>query len=185
MFALNYIIVKEPGARICSRHKSIIKSYFLIFFVVFSQWSVYVKLLSYLLRRTTVFVFDIIVIGRSQAKFQHESFGTKTGGAEEDRTPDPLLAKQVLSQLSYSPENFLHLRSAKARSQVLEIFAPSIIIVYFWCEGLQLKISIFNQLGTSYFISLVVYSKMLAFLSTLSFLKLMLSSFGSSISFET
>ena len=29
---------------------------------------------------------------------------TKSGGAEEDRTPDPLLAKQVLSQLSYSPE---------------------------------------------------------------------------------
>ena len=28
---------------------------------------------------------------------------TKSGGAEEDRTPDPLLAKQVLSQLSYSP----------------------------------------------------------------------------------
>ena len=28
------------------------------------------------------------------------------GGAEEDRTPDPLLAKQVLSQLSYSPLNF-------------------------------------------------------------------------------
>ena len=27
----------------------------------------------------------------------------KFGGAEEDRTPDPLLAKQVLSQLSYSP----------------------------------------------------------------------------------
>jgi hypothetical protein len=27
----------------------------------------------------------------------------KNGGAEEDRTPDPLLAKQVLSQLSYSP----------------------------------------------------------------------------------
>ena len=28
-------------------------------------------------------------------------------GAEEDRTPDPLLAKQVLSQLSYSPKIFL------------------------------------------------------------------------------
>ncbi len=28
---------------------------------------------------------------------------TEFGGAEEDRTPDPLLAKQVLSQLSYSP----------------------------------------------------------------------------------
>jgi hypothetical protein len=27
------------------------------------------------------------------------------GGAERDRTADPLLAKQVLSQLSYSPEN--------------------------------------------------------------------------------
>ena len=25
------------------------------------------------------------------------------GGDEEDRTPDPLLAKQVLSQLSYAP----------------------------------------------------------------------------------
>ena len=27
-----------------------------------------------------------------------------SGGAEGIRTPDPLLAKQVLSQLSYSPE---------------------------------------------------------------------------------
>ena len=28
------------------------------------------------------------------------------GGDEEDRTPDPLLAKQVLSQLSYTPVGF-------------------------------------------------------------------------------
>ena len=28
---------------------------------------------------------------------------TPFGGDEEDRTPDPLLAKQVLSQLSYTP----------------------------------------------------------------------------------
>ena len=28
---------------------------------------------------------------------------TSYGGAKEDRTPDPLLAKQVLSQLSYNP----------------------------------------------------------------------------------
>ena len=28
-------------------------------------------------------------------------------GDEEDRTPDPLLAKQVLSQLSYTPIAFL------------------------------------------------------------------------------
>jgi hypothetical protein len=29
------------------------------------------------------------------------------GGAEEARTPDPLLAKQVLSQLSYSPRELI------------------------------------------------------------------------------
>ena len=34
--------------------------------------------------------------GRSRAKI--------TGGADRDRTGDPLLAKQVLSQLSYSPK---------------------------------------------------------------------------------
>ena len=28
------------------------------------------------------------------------------GGADRDRTGDPLLAKQVLSQLSYSPDPF-------------------------------------------------------------------------------
>ena len=32
-----------------------------------------------------------------------DSVRTKHGGAERDRTADPLLAKQVLSQLSYSP----------------------------------------------------------------------------------
>jgi hypothetical protein len=30
----------------------------------------------------------------------------KSGGADRDRTGDPLLAKQVLSQLSYSPLTF-------------------------------------------------------------------------------
>ena len=29
--------------------------------------------------------------------------GARRGGAEEDRTPDPLRARQVLSQLSYGP----------------------------------------------------------------------------------
>ena len=33
------------------------------------------------------------------------SFLMSCGGDEEDRTPDPLLAKQVLSQLSYTPIN--------------------------------------------------------------------------------
>ena len=36
----------------------------------------------------------------------------RIGGAERDRTADPLLAKQVLSQLSYSPNRFDHLLQA-------------------------------------------------------------------------
>ena len=31
------------------------------------------------------------------------NFSLSIGGGKEDRTPDPLLAKQVLSQLSYTP----------------------------------------------------------------------------------
>ena len=31
------------------------------------------------------------------------SYRPKVGGDEENRTPDPLLARQVLSQLSYAP----------------------------------------------------------------------------------
>ena len=37
-----------------------------------------------------------------EARFGFYSF-LRDGGAERDRTVDPLLAKQVLSQLSYSP----------------------------------------------------------------------------------
>ena len=33
----------------------------------------------------------------------HSSSFKRVGGDEEDRTPDPLLARQVLSQLSYTP----------------------------------------------------------------------------------
>jgi hypothetical protein len=37
-------------------------------------------------------------------RFDRSSLNTnRIGGAERDRTADPLLAKQVLSQLSYSP----------------------------------------------------------------------------------
>ena len=32
------------------------------------------------------------------------SFNLNFGGGKENRTPDPLLAKQVLSQLSYTPK---------------------------------------------------------------------------------
>ena len=39
-----------------------------------------------------------------QAMFdQHILIGYQDGGDEENRTPDPLLARQMLSQLSYTP----------------------------------------------------------------------------------
>ena len=46
------------------------------------------------------------------------------GGAERDRTADPLLAKQVLSQLSYSPSSSITRRLIQVRQQS----APSIPI---------------------------------------------------------
>jgi hypothetical protein len=39
------------------------------------------------------------------------SLSTSFGGGERDRTDDPLLAKQVLSQLSYTPESELRNQS--------------------------------------------------------------------------
>jgi hypothetical protein len=47
----------------------------------------------------------------------HVSCKTQNGGAERDRTADPLLAKQVLSQLSYSP-NLWRLSQATNRINV-------------------------------------------------------------------
>ncbi len=48
------------------------------------------------------------------------SLNTKRiGGAERDRTADPLLAKQVLSQLSYSPNHRKHL-TANRQDQVTQ-----------------------------------------------------------------
>ena len=38
----------------------------------------------------------------------HTQTALAIGGAERDRTADPLLAKQVLSQLSYSPNHRKH-----------------------------------------------------------------------------
>ena len=37
----------------------------------------------------------------------HPVAQSTNGGDEEDRTPDPLRARQVLSQLSYTPVSFL------------------------------------------------------------------------------
>ena len=44
----------------------------------------------------------------SGVRSNHLSYApNRFGGDEEDRTPDPLLAKQVLSQLSYTPNLFV------------------------------------------------------------------------------
>jgi hypothetical protein len=42
------------------------------------------------------------------------------GGADRDRTGDPLLAKQVLSQLSYSPTDELFSFPRSAKTSVTE-----------------------------------------------------------------
>ena len=45
------------------------------------------------------------LMSSEQAKPGHKALPpTSTGGADRDRTGDPLLAKQVLSQLSYGPK---------------------------------------------------------------------------------
>ena len=41
--------------------------------------------------------------GRCGLVTHYPSLITELGGGERDRTDDPLLAKQVLSQLSYTP----------------------------------------------------------------------------------
>ena len=43
----------------------------------------------------------------------------KTGGADRDRTGDPLLAKQVLSQLSYSPSPAITRPSQTTKRQAI------------------------------------------------------------------
>ena len=45
--------------------------------------------------------------------YQDMTFHQVNGGAERDRTADPLLAKQVLSQLSYSPSPSTSTRRSK------------------------------------------------------------------------
>ena len=59
----------------------------------------------------TLFLFDLIVqFSRYKSFFEFLTllslsvFFIAHGGDEEDRTPDPLLARQVLSQLSYTPK---------------------------------------------------------------------------------
>ena len=46
---------------------------------------------------------------------------TPCGGDEEDRTPDPLLARQVLSQLSYTP--VFRVKIVELRVKIHSLFA--------------------------------------------------------------
>ena len=48
----------------------------------------------------------------------------KFGGDEEDRTPDPLLARQVLSQLSYTPTGYARLQ-VRLRYSLKILYRPS------------------------------------------------------------
>ena len=67
------------------------------------------------------------------------------GGGKEDRTPDPLLAKQVLSQLSYTPDKVVGLgrlelptsRLSGVRSNQLS-YKPIEIFRSLWCFQLSL-----------------------------------------------
>ena len=47
--------------------------------------------------------------------------GRRVGGAERDRTDDLLLAKQALSQLSYSPICIVMLRCSGSRARLLHV----------------------------------------------------------------
>ena len=51
----------------------------------------------------------------SGVRSNHLSYAPNFGGDEEDRTPDPLLAKQVLSQLSYTPDFLVKVLSASSK----------------------------------------------------------------------
>ena len=50
---------------------------------------------------------------------------TPGGGADRDRTDDPLLAKQVLSQLSYSPGSKSEVRRQKVEVRAALCLLPS------------------------------------------------------------
>ena len=52
------------------------------------------------------------------------------GGDEEDRTPDPLLARQVLSQLSYTPIFSNGYFIMENRKLISLVFTLSIMINY-------------------------------------------------------
>ena len=59
----------------------------------------------------------------------HQTTRHQNGGAERDRTADPLLAKQVLSQLSYSPNLLVN---SQPSSTPKRSFARPKAVGHFW-----------------------------------------------------
>ena len=55
--------------------------------------------------------------------YPHNPFPGSCGGDEEDRTPDPLRARQMLSQLSYTPKSLLR-ESLSEPSKLNNILLP-------------------------------------------------------------
>ena len=55
------------------------------------------------------------VLARVSVVSFSDALAFRRGGDEEDRTPDPLLAKQVLSQLSYTPIQGIRFHSIPLR----------------------------------------------------------------------
>ena len=68
------------------------------------------------------------------------------GGDEEDRTPDPLLARQVLSQLSYTPKFSLILR--QFRLGVHKVLPSPYFLVLTKINLINLINQLFNYLTT-------------------------------------
>ena len=61
--------------------------------------------------------------------YPHNPFPGSCGGDEEDRTPDPLRARQMLSQLSYTPipldsQNYTASRRLRSRPRFLKLCLP-------------------------------------------------------------
>ena len=61
---------------------------------------------------------------------------SRGGGGDRIRTDDPLLAKQVLSQLSYSPRSTGRLEVRRRKVEVRHDILPSALILLTWLVGL-------------------------------------------------
>lgn len=70
----------------------------------------------------------------------------RVGGAEEARTPDPLLAKEVLSQLSYGPSGLSQYGTALRPGQVPQRAGPKWLVGH---SGLEPETSVLSGLRSN------------------------------------